>query len=231
MTDTREAPTSCGHLPAFRGQGPARAGYPPAMAIRIGIVARTPTVQRGLTAVLIEAGYKPMALTDLESWSPGTSGSAVIVVVRDEAMKGSLGRFTDEHPHVPVVGISPDSSVGALAELIRLGAYAALGEEDPTAQLIGALGNALKGLTLLPLDIAKAMASRVPPPADPAAWITDDELGWIHSLTRGVTVPELAVSAGYSEREMFRVLQRMYQRIGVAHRTEAIIWATKNGLL
>jgi DNA-binding NarL/FixJ family response regulator len=30
---------------------------------------------------------------------------------------------------------------------------------------------------------------------------------------------------------MFRVLQRMCRRIGVANRTEAIIWATKNGLL
>jgi hypothetical protein len=33
------------------------------------------------------------------------------------------------------------------------------------------------------------------------------------------------------KREMFRVLQRMCRRIGVANRTEAIIWATKNGLL
>ncbi|MFW2339257.1 MAG: hypothetical protein ACN4GK_04340 [Acidimicrobiia bacterium] len=201
------------------------------MAIRIGIVARTPTVQRGLAAVLTDSGYKPVPLAGLESWSPGKSGSAVIVVVRDEAMKESVRLFSDDHPHVPIVGISPDSNVGALAELIRLGAFTALGEDDPTEQLVGALGNALSGHTLLPLDIARAMAARVPPPADPAAWISDDELGWLRSLTQGVTVPELAVAAGYSEREMFRVLQRMYQRIGVANRTEAIIWATKNGLL
>ena len=201
------------------------------MATRIGIVARTPTVQRGLAAVLADSGYKPVPLTDLESWSPGKSGSAVVVVVRDEVMKESVRVFTDEHPHVPLIGISPDPTVGALAELIRLGAFTAIGEDHPTDQLIGALSNAFDSLTLLPLDIARAMASRVPPPADPEAWISEDELSWLRSLTKRVTVPELATTAGYSEREMFRILQRMYLRIGVANRTEAIIWATKNGLL
>lgn len=201
------------------------------MAKRIGIVARTPTVQRGLVSVLADSGYKPVPLADLESWTPGTGGSAVIVVVRDEDMKKSVRLFCDDHPHVPLVGISPDPTVGALAEIIRIGAATAVGEDDPTEQLIGALQNALNGLTLLPLDIARAMAARVPPPADPSAWITEDELGWLNSLTKRVTVPELARNAGYSEREMFRVLQRMYQRIGVTSRTEAIVWATKNGLL
>ena len=201
------------------------------MAKRIGIVAGTPTVQRGLASIVADAGYRPVLLTDLESWSPGTGGIGVIVVVRDENTQDSLRLFCDDHPHVAVVGIAPEASVGTLAEIIRLGATVAIGADDPPEHLIGALQNALQGLTLLPLEVARAMAARVPPPADPDAWITEEELDWLNSLTNGVIVPELAKSAGYSEREMFRVLQRMYRRIGVKNRTEAIVWATKNGLI
>jgi len=201
------------------------------MAQKVGVVARTPTVQRGLISVLTGAGFQPVPIDDLAQWRPGRGGAAVVVMVRDDEMKESVRWFCDEHPHVPLVGISPDPSVGALAELIRLGAVTAIGEDHPTDQLVSVLEGALGGLSLLPVHIVQEMAARVPPIANPGAWVTEDELAWINSLTDGVTVAEIARSAGYSEREMFRVLQRMYLRIGVGNRTEAIVWATKNGLI
>ena len=69
-----------------------------------------------------------------------------------------------------------------------------------------------------------------PPTPDAATSVT----AWtalLRSLAEGTTVPVIAEGAGHSEREMFRVLQRLYQRVGVGSRTEAFIWATKNGLL
>ncbi|HSR44358.1 MAG TPA: LuxR C-terminal-related transcriptional regulator [Acidimicrobiia bacterium] len=201
------------------------------MQKRIGVVARTPTVQRGLISVLEDAGFKPVPIDDLEAWTPGVGGAGIVVVVRDDAMKDAVRTFCDEHPHIPVVGISPDPDVGAIAEVIRLGAITAVGEEDPTEHLVNALEGAMEGLAVLPAEIARAMAARVPPPTDPGAWVDEAELGWLRALTEGVTVPEIASRAGYSEREMFRILARMYQRIGVTSRTEAIVWATRNGLL
>jgi len=41
----------------------------------------------------------------------------------------------------------------------------------------------------------------------------------------------IAERAGYSERMMFRLLRDLYQRWGVANRTEAIIHARDNGWL
>ena len=41
----------------------------------------------------------------------------------------------------------------------------------------------------------------------------------------------MADMVGYSEREMFRVLNELYATLGVDNRTQAIIWATRHGIL
>lgn len=59
----------------------------------------------------------------------------------------------------------------------------------------------------------------------------ETEISWIRQLTQGLAVARLAERAGYSERMMFRLLRDLYQRWGVANRTEAIIHARDNGWL
>ena len=75
------------------------------------------------------------------------------------------------------------------------------------------------------------MASRIPSSPDPQAWITGDEAEWLRALADGATVAALAERIGYSERETFRMLGELYAKVGVRNRTEAIIWATRHGVL
>lgn len=201
------------------------------MGINVGVVASTPTVRRGLLSVLEEAGFEGVPLAGLEEWVPRKGGAAVLVVATDPSAGEAIRLFWDEHPHVPIIAITTDGDVGTFAEAIRAGAVTAVAEDSPTEHLVTALVAALDGWTVFPTEIARAMATRVPPVTEPGAWVSDAELGWLRSLAEGTTVPTIAEIAGYSEREMFRVLQRLYQRVGVSSRTEAIIWATKNGLL
>ena len=62
-------------------------------------------------------------------------------------------------------------------------------------------------------------------------WLTEDDFVNINGLAAGATVAELAEGAGYSEREMFRILKQLYAALGVENRTQAIIWATRHGIL
>jgi DNA-binding CsgD family transcriptional regulator len=50
-------------------------------------------------------------------------------------------------------------------------------------------------------------------------------------MANGQTVGELARAVGYSEREMFRLLRSLYERMGVRNRTEALLKAAQSGLL
>ncbi len=205
--------------------------YAGAMGQRVGVVATTPTIMRGVLSVLEEAGFQPVEVDGLGNWTPIKDGTAIVITVRDDSSREAMGTFCDDHPSVPVIAIAPANDVGTFGELVRAGASGVVGEDDPTDHLVQVLTSALEGWTAVPVAVARALAARVPPPADPTAWVGDGEISWLRALTDGATVSAIAADSGYSEREMFRVLQRLYQRIGVGNRTEAIVWATRNGLL
>jgi DNA-binding NarL/FixJ family response regulator len=197
----------------------------------IGIYAKSPTVLRGITAVVGDAGFAAVPLPSLSDWVPGRGGSVVIAVIRDEGVADAARTFCEDHPHVPLIAISPEGGVGAIADSIRRGAITAIGEDEPEERIVTAVEAALEGMAVLSADVAAAMAAHVPPTTNPEAWVDEREAEWLRQLAAGVTVPAIAAASGYSEREMFRVLQRLYRRLDVKGRTEAIVWASKQGLL
>ena len=56
-------------------------------------------------------------------------------------------------------------------------------------------------------------------------------MDWLRALAAGATVHQLAERIGYSEREMYRLLRAVYDRLGVPNRTQALVWATRQGIL
>ena len=65
----------------------------------------------------------------------------------------------------------------------------------------------------------------------PLRELSERDRDWLRRLARGDTVAELAQSADYSTREMFRLLANLYGRMGVRRRTEALITAAHWGVL
>jgi DNA-binding NarL/FixJ family response regulator len=61
--------------------------------------------------------------------------------------------------------------------------------------------------------------------------LADHEISWLRELAGGLTVAQLAERSGYSERAMFRLLRRVYVRMQVRNRTEALLRAREQGLL
>ena len=101
----------------------------------------------------------------------------------------------------------------------------------PTDALAAVLEASLIGRASVPETVIRAVALRIPITPGAEAWVQPGEAGWLRQLAAGVPVCDIADSVGYSEREMFRMLHDLYVRIGVRNRTEAIIWATRHGLL
>jgi len=56
-------------------------------------------------------------------------------------------------------------------------------------------------------------------------------LTWLSILANGGSVHDLAERVGYSERALYRLLHALYGRLGVSSRTEAILQASRRGLL
>ncbi|NAZ84792.1 response regulator transcription factor, partial [Kineococcus indalonis] len=120
---------------------------------------------------------------------------------------------------------APSQHVAAL----RAGARGVAHAAAPLADLLAVLSAAARGFTVLPAAVAQALC--LPLVTTRAVDVPAEERGWLRQLARGVSVAELAVRSSYSEREMYRLLNRAYQRLGAANRTEALLVAQRAGLL
>jgi DNA-binding NarL/FixJ family response regulator len=203
----------------------------PTVAQRISVVGGKPTWQRGMEAMITDLGYGAVSFGDLASWRPGRGGRAVVVFVPFDEQVDALVDFATEHPHIPVVAVVPDLDLASFAQVLRAGAWGAVDDSDSESVLKEAIGSAVADRVSVPLPIMRAMARRIPPPNEVDVIVDDTEAGWLRALAAGDTVAGLAERIGYSERETYRLLGSLYEKLGVTNRTEAIIWATRHGLL
>ena len=130
---------------------------------------------------------------------------------------------------VVLVVLLEDPSPAQHVAALRAGARGVAHAGAPLADLIAVLSAAARGFTVLPAAVARALC--LPLVSTRAVEVPAEERGWLRQLARGVSVAELAVRSCYSEREMYRLLNRAYQRLGAANRTEALLLAQRAGLL
>jgi DNA-binding NarL/FixJ family response regulator len=203
----------------------------PCMSTRVAVAGSSPTWRRGMGAVLGEAGYHAVTLRDLNEWSLGLGGSAVVAGIDEDADLDAVHYFSLEHPHIPVIAVITELTLTSFAEAIRQGSTAVIDEDDPTEAIVLVLASALEGRPAVPQHLLRALAQLVPDARDAESWLDPTQVSWLRAMARGVTVAELAQDIGYSERAMFRNLKNLYIRIGVRNRTEALLWASRHGLL
>lgn len=202
------------------------------MAVRrVAVIGGTPMWRRGVASVLDDAGYRPVEYPTLDAWMPGRGGAAVIFHLADARGLDGVETFCGVYPHIPLVAVTPVLGVAEFAAAIRAGASSALAEDEPTEVLVATLEHAMAGRCSAPPVVMRALAVRVAAGFGEMLSIDDTDRQRLRALAAGATVARLADEAGFSEREMFRMLGDLYRAIGVKSRTEAIIWASRHGVL
>lgn len=183
-------------------------------------------------AALLEGGELAVEVSeDLSTWVPQQDRSCIVLGVGGGGDIVRLRAFREDHAFTPVVTVSDELDVSTFARLIRAGATAAMGESESGCVLRHVVLAALDGRVSVSSDMARQLAGLVPDDDDLASWVSETEVEWLRAMAAGLTVLELAEDVGYSERAMFRHLKNMYVRIGVKNRTEALLWASRHGLL
>ncbi len=182
--------------------------------------------------MLEDEGFEVVGVDQLDAWEPGRGGVAVLVHLSDGESESAIVEHVALHPLIPVIAVLDRPSVPTVAQLVREGATAVLDEREEKSSVVArVVREALSGYTALPTPTVKAMAVNVPDEMDIRAWLSVEEEGWLRAMATGTRVGDLAEQTGYSERAMFRLLRRLYVRLGVTNRTEAILWASGHGLL
>lgn len=182
----------------------------------------------GLGDALAEAGHARVATHDGEeppTVPPG--GRATVVVAATDTLADPRSRAALEG--VALVELVADAGVEAFTAAVRAGAAGVL---DPATELehaVEVVSAAAAGLVLVPDHVARALTSGREPTSAPS--VSDTERSWLRWLGSGGTVSALAADAAYSEREMYRLLRKLYTRLQAETRTEALLQAERWGLL
>jgi DNA-binding NarL/FixJ family response regulator len=156
----------------------------------------------------------------------------MLTVASDDDAR-ALQRLRHLRADAVLVALLRDPVPLSYRRVLRAGASAAACWDAVPAALVEVVRSALGGLCLLPIGVAHHLAhaaageagdGRAPP-------LDEEQVGWLRCLADGSTVAGLAHSAGYSEREMYRLLSALYRSMGVRSRTEALVRATSMGLI
>jgi DNA-binding NarL/FixJ family response regulator len=196
----------------------------------VGVYNVPPVYALGLAGVLSRTGFSFEEIADPRVWLRSHRGAAVLVAVRDASDLAVVVELTADSPESVIVTLVDELDVGAVQASLTAGATGSValgaGPEDVVLVLNGALSDNI----VLPARVARSLALKTVQSPSPMT-LTVEELTWLRSLAAGETVTELSLSLGYSERELYRRLRRLYTRMGASGRTDALLRAVRWGLL
>jgi DNA-binding NarL/FixJ family response regulator len=201
----------------------------PQQQAQVALLNVPPVYRRGLGIGLTEAGYVVQLPVDAAAWARQDAGHKIAVTTDSDAALDALDIVHRQSPDVVSVVLIEEANVAGYSRVLSrcTGAVPLHAELDDFLTAIRAAEN---GFTLMPIDIARELTAQGDVSLAPPQ-LSDRELRWLRALADNGTVLSLARSSGYSEREMYRLLSALYERLGTSSRTSALLQADRLGLL
>ena len=198
---------------------------------RIAVCDPLPMFHRGVADVMRIAGYDVESPEDLLAWAAAGDGPHVVLLtLLQPADWALLARLREHRPAATLIAVIENGDLVLSIRALTSGAAGVMAREADLDMVRLVLAAATYGRSILPVEVIRALTS-TDRPSRPRPVPSETEIAWLRQLAQGLTVARLAERAGYSERMMFRLLRDLYERWGVANRTEAIIHARDNGWL
>ena len=197
---------------------------------RVVLVGLGPVYAHGLSAGLAGAGLRASCATDPDAVVRQFSREVPRVLVVPQRQVAALHAVRRGLPASPVdvVHLVDTLSIDACSDAFSAGAAGVAAVDAELADVVDVVRAASAGTSLLPAGIARALCR---PQDEPQPQLPPRELGWLRALAASTTVATLARASGVSEREMYRLLARLYRQLGTGGRMEALLLAERSGLL
>lgn len=180
------------------------------------------TAGDGAEALAVVREHRPdVVLMDLQM--PGTDGVAATRALRDEGLTAQVLVLTSYSDSDRIVAALDAGAVGYL-----------LKDAEPDEVLAGVRAVARGESPLHPRAARALLQARHPgnPAAagDGRAGLTDREAEVLALVREGLANKQIARRLGISERTVKAHLTSVFQRLGVADRTQAALWAERHDL-
>jgi len=184
---------------------------------------------KGIASVLSATGLEVADTEDVVRWARGGGRRIVVVIMTAPGGVDLFRELRKARCGAATVAVVESDSPMAYVEALKAGACSAVDAKCPPEQLVAVAKAALSEHTLLPVEVMHHLVSSSYPVSAPR--LSSQEVEVLRALADGMTVKALADSFMYSPREMHRRLRKLYDRMGAANRTRAIVLATRWGLV
>lgn len=196
----------------------------------VGVFNAPPVYALGLAGVLSRTGFSLEEIAEPQLWLRNHRGAAVLVAVHEVSDLDVVVELMAEAPGSVVVTLVDEVSLDVVQASLSAGATGSVALNAGAEEVVLILNAAMSDNIVIPAPVARSMARENDRKTQPMG-IGEDEISWLQAMASGETVAELSLRLGYSEREMYRRLRRLYSRIGATGRTDALLRATRWGLL
>lgn len=148
---------------------------------------------------------------------------------------GATRRITAQYPRIRTVILTTFDDDEAIFEGLRAGAVGYLLKDASGARLVEAIGAAARGEAFLQPSIATKVIAELSRlrerPAASESIVTAREHEVLRLLGRGVANKEIAAALFVTEGTVKNHLTSIFEKLGVASRTEAVVRARELGLI
>jgi DNA-binding NarL/FixJ family response regulator len=194
--------------------------------IRAVVVDPLPLLRHGVAAALADLDCPVDAPNDLLGWADGQATRVVVLSLIGSADWDLLAELRTARPETLLLVLLDRPDTPAYVQAFRAGAMAILPRQCSPDTLRQSLAALLGGFSIVPVTAVRSLAADSPERENRPS---PEELTWLQHLAGGSTVAELARTAGYSERMMFRLLRALYRKLPARNRTEALMFARGQG--
>jgi DNA-binding NarL/FixJ family response regulator len=200
------------------------------MEIHVAVVDPLPLYRRGVTATLSDIGIVADAPDDIRAWTADRGTGVVLLSLCTPADWQLLAELHAMRRDVLLLALIDPTDTGAHLRALSSGALSALPRASSPEALQETVTALINGQVILPVAVVRSLIdtqrrtgrTNTPTPSP-------QELTWLRRLAEGSTVAQLAQSACYSERMMFRRLRTLYSQLSARNRTEALMYARDKG--
>ena len=203
--------------------------------IRVLLVDDHKLVRAGLQSLLASAEdiqVVGVAADGCEAISVATHTTPEVVLM-DLSMPGMGGveatrQLLERMPGVQVVMLTSFADDDLVLQAIDAGAVGYLLKDADPEELVRGVRAAANGGSPISGKAARALLSHHTPPAD---LLTEREREVLALVADGLPNKQIALRMEITEGTVKAHLTSVYQRIGVTDRTQAALWARRNGLV
>ncbi len=188
------------------------------------IIASNAVVRRGLSAILDDAGWR-VATGD----GPGGRQAVVVWDVSTGDALRDIESVLSLHAGIPIVALVAGHRSGNPADLLSLGISGVVDRDVDEESLVQAVRSVSEGRTVL--NTGLVAGSRVDAPSGRPPVLTRRESQVLGLLGEGRTNREIAEALVISENTVKNHVRRLYEKLQVRSRTEAVVTGVRWGLV